>query len=231
MVGKRSPAGAHDGPPERGPGINADERAGRSGVGHDRTNEEAAMRRLIVLTAALAVGAAALQAQMPRLTPEVRPFVGFNVPTGDQRDLFEDALLMGVAGALELRPNVHLLAGFAWSPGTVRYPADDNGVDMFTYDVGVELSTIRVLASSWQFRPFLAVGAGLRSYAYRSEELTDRTCASGYGAVGTELQLARIALRMEARDNVFCYKSPLAGEESRTRNDLAFGFGLSYHLR
>lgn len=189
------------------------------------------MRKLILIAAVIAAGAATLPAQSPRLTPEVRPFVGVNVPTGDQRDLFEDALLIGVEGALQMRPNLHLLAGFGWSPGTTRYAADDNGVDMLTYDVGVELSTIRVLANGRQLRPFFGLGAGLRSYLFRSDDLSDRTCASGYGALGTELQLQRLALRMEARDNVFCYKSPIAGVGSQTRNDLTFGFGLSYHLR
>jgi hypothetical protein len=53
----------------------------------------------------------------------------------------------------------------------------------------------------------------------------------GYGAIGTELQLGNSALRAEARDNVFCYKSPIRGMGSSTRNDVGVMLGIAYHFR
>ena len=53
----------------------------------------------------------------------------------------------------------------------------------------------------------------------------------GYGALGTEFQVGRSAIRLEARDNVFCYKSPVAGVDSKTRTDIALALGLAYHFR
>ena len=50
-------------------------------------------------------------------------------------------------------------------------------------------------------------------------------------ATRAEFQLARTALRIEARDNVFCYKSPIAGVSSQTRSDIGLAFGVAYHLR
>ena len=61
--------------------------------------------------------------------------------------------------------------------------------------------------------------------------LADRSCVSGYGSTGIEFQAGRTAARIEARDNVFCYRSPLAGVKSATRNDVNFSFGLAYHFR
>jgi hypothetical protein len=49
--------------------------------------------------------------------------------------------------------------------------------------------------------------------------------------VGTEFQIARTALRLEARDNVFRYRSPISGVSSKTRNDVGLSFGVAYHLR
>ena len=44
-------------------------------------------------------------------------------------------------------------------------------------------------------------------------------------------QLARTALRPEARDNVFCFRSPVSGVGSKTRNDVGLSLGIAYHLR
>ena len=67
--------------------------------------------------------------------------------------------------------------------------------------------------------------------AFQGIGLADKTCFAGYGAVGTEFQVARTALRVEARDNVFCHRSPVPGVSSETRNDVGLGLGVAYHLR
>jgi hypothetical protein len=60
--------------------------------------------------------------------------------------------------------------------------------------------------------------------------LKDRTCGSGYGALGTEFQRDRLALRAEARDYVCCFKAPVTGVKSKTRNDVGLSLGFAYHL-
>jgi hypothetical protein len=79
--------------------------------------------------------------------------------------------------------------------------------------------------------PFWGIGAGGRTYRYDARQLNDRTCLSGYGSTGIEVQAGRTAARIEARDNVLCYRSPVAGGASGTRNDLDFTLGLAYHFR
>lgn len=190
------------------------------------------MRRVALVITALAVGAMALPAQTPRwFTPEVRPFVGAYVPTGTQRDLFKDAAMFGVQAAVEIRPTFHVLGSFAWVPAQNRYDVANNDVNVFQYDAGVEFDLVRPVGENWQFKPFLGLGAGGRTYAYKDDALSDKTCLSGYGAVGSEFQIGRTALRLEARDNVFCYRSPVPGGGSKTRNDVGLAAGLAYHFR
>lgn len=188
------------------------------------------MRVTRLVIAAAVLGATALPAQTRQATPELRPFVGVSIPTGAQRDLYGDAPLVGLGGAYQLRPNLHLVGTFAWVPGQTEYAVADDNVNIFQYDVGVELSVERALGS-WMVRPFLGLGGGARTYAFGSALLDDKTCAAGYGTLGSEFMLGAAALRIEARDNLFCYRSPIEGEESHTRNDLGLSLGLSYHFR
>lgn len=189
------------------------------------------MRTIALALATLLGGAAALTAQERPLRPELRPFVGVQVPTGDQRSLFEDAVMLGAQGALELRPSFHVLATFGWAHGRNKYAVANDKVNIFAYDLGVEWNMIRAFDTRWRLSPFLGVGAGGRTYSFRESTLSTRTCAAAYGALGTELQTRSVAFRVEARDNVFCYRAPVAGGESRTRNDVGISFGVAFHYR
>jgi hypothetical protein len=189
------------------------------------------MRTMMLATTALIAGATVLSAQAPRAKPEIRPFAGASIPTGSQRDFFNDAPVFGLQGAVELKPTLHLVGTFAWSPGHNDFGFTRDKVNIFEYDLGLELSMIRPLGANWQFRPYVGLGGGARTYAYEAGQLSDKTCAAGYGALGTEFQLGRTALRIEGRDNVFCFKSPVAGEDSKTRNDVRLTAGFAYHFR
>jgi hypothetical protein len=57
-----------------------------------------------------------------------------------------------------------------------------------------------------------------------------RTYFAGYGALGTELQLARTALRVEARDYVSPFKGLMGGEEAAWRNDVMLAGGFAFHF-
>jgi len=189
------------------------------------------MRRTAVVVAALLVSTSALVAQTPKIKPEIRPFVGAIIPTGALRESFADAGMVGAQLAVEVRPGLHVLGTFAWVPGQDKYGMGLDNVSIYQYDVGVELGWVEPFAADWELRPFIGFGMGGRAYAYEASALTDRHCAAGYGAVGTEFQLARTALRLEARDNFFCYRSPMAGVASATRNDIGLSLGVAYHLR
>lgn len=188
------------------------------------------MKKLVVAVATLCLVATALPAQTSKVKPEIRPFAGAMIPTGELRNLFLDAPMFGVSTAVELKPTVHVLATFAWVPAQNKYGVAQNNVNVFQYTVGAELGFVTPLAGNWELRPFAGLGVGARTYAFQGG-LKDRTCFAGYGALGTEFQIARTALRLEARDNVFCYRSPISGVSSKTRNDVGLSLGVAYHLR
>ena len=187
--------------------------------------------RTRMLAAALLVAGSALGAQTtaPPFTPEVRPFVGAYVPTGAMRDDFKAATMLGAQVALEVNRYFHLLGTAGWVRGHNKLGLASDRTNLWLYDAGVEGNLLRPIGTGWLLRPFVGVGAGARTYDYRVEGMKTRTCTAGYGTVGTELEHRGVALRLEARDYLTCFKSPITGR-SRTRNDLGLTFGVAYHV-
>ena len=183
---------------------------------------------MLVLASTLAVPV--LRAQRSKAVPELRPFVGVSVPTGDQRDFFKNGPMAGVQGAVEIKPFLHALGTVGWVYASDKYQINSNA-NILSYNAGIELGPVAALPEKWQFMPFVGLGAGARTYLYSGAGLSDQTCVAGYGAVGGEFKVGLTAFRLEARDNVFCYKSPFVGVASKTRNDLGLAFGIAYHLR
>jgi outer membrane protein with beta-barrel domain len=180
---------------------------------------------------ALLIGASTAAAQIPN-TPalEIRPLAGAFLPTGVQHDLFKTAPLFGLQLAYEMKPTLHLGGSFAWSPGHSKFVGGSNDVNVFQYDVGLEVNAIHELSPNWQIKPLAGVGVGARTYDYQSGSLNVNTCLAGYGALGSELQYRATAFRLEARNYVFCYDDPVLND-SRTRNEVGLSFGVAYHIR
>lgn len=182
------------------------------------------------LAAAALAGAGALGAQGQTVF-ELRPFVGASIPGGAQRETFKTAGVVGLESAFELKPTLHLVGTLGLVPGRHTFLVSDNRVNILTYDVGVEFGGVYPLHRGWEYKPFVGLGAGGRTYWYASSQLRTNSCTSAYGTVGSELQRHEVALRFEGRDNVFCYRSPLAGVGSVTRSDVELSLGLAYHFR
>jgi hypothetical protein len=165
----------------------------------------------LALLALTCAPSAAAQRREPR-TYEIRALVGASVPTGAQRDVVRDALLAGGQLAVQLRTLLHVTGSFAWMPTTSRYDVDDPSLDVLQADLGVELGLARWLTTDWEVRPYVAAGAGARTYVFASDSLDSRACAVGFGSLGVEWKLAVTAMRLEAKDNVVCYRSPVPGD-------------------
>ena len=189
------------------------------------------VKRTLILAGVLAISAGALSAQTPLRRPEIRPFAGALIATGDQQDLFKNATMFGGQVALEMNQNFHFVGTFGYSSLTSKYSVSDAGVRAYLYDAGIELNRVRPLGGDWQFKPFIGIGGGGRSYTFTDASLEDRNIVSGYAALGTEFQLSKLALRLEARDNLFNYHEPTATGGFNVRNDVSVGFGLAYHIR
>lgn len=188
------------------------------------------MKRFAIAAALLCAGFTAAAAQSTFLKPEFRPLAGANIPIGAQRDLFGDAGMIGAQVALEIKPSLHVVGQFGWVASQTTYVVANDNVNMFTYDVGVEFMSVEPLGGQWELKPFLGLGVGARTYAYAGT-LPDKTCASAYAAAGTEFEIAPWALRVEVRDNMFGYQSPIAGVPTETRTDIGLSLGLAYHFR
>ena len=179
-------------------------------------------------TLALATGAGA---QQRAAVFEVRPFVGAFVPTGDNRDLFDDAVLVGASAAYRVHEYVAVIGTFGWAPTSLKglpsgIAKDD--VDLFQYDLGVQISQPFALSAAWSITPLVGLGAGARTYDLREEGVETETDVNAYTAVGAEVSRGRIGLRLTARHYVTAMEQYEEGKTGKmARHDLAFGAGLS----
>ena len=180
---------------------------------------------MLVLSAS---GGAWAQARGP--IPELRPMAGAYVPMGDQRDFMKDALMVGFEGAVEIGDRAHLLGTLAWSPSKNDAMSTQRHINLFQYDLGVEVFNQRTLGGEWMFKPFVGVGGGARTFDFPDPAIKTKTYLTGYGSVGTEFQFRRLALRVEGRDYIYRFKGVTGEEGSSTRNDLALVTGAAFHL-
>jgi hypothetical protein len=188
------------------------------------------MRRLTLLPLALLLFSSTAAAQ-ERASIEIRPFAGVYVPTGAQHDVFRVGPLFGVQGALELRPNIHLVGELSWVPANMKVAATNDNAHILSQDLGVEMLLVRELPNGWMVKPFAGAGGGIRNFLYRANEFTSRGGPSGYGTLGSELEIGSIALRLEARGHIFRYRPPTIGGDNVTRGDMTVQLGMAYHLR
>lgn len=188
------------------------------------------MRKPAFSLALLALIASPLSAQrIDNWGLELRPFVGAYVPLTSHRNDFNDATTFGAQGAYELGDFFHVVGTFGWTDATTKIGLSKNRVMLYQYDAGIEANLFYELMNDWLWRPFLGVGGGGRTYDYE-RSVASRTCTAGYGSIGTEVQRSVFALRVEARDYLNCFESPMTGVK-RTRNDATFTIGIAFHLR
>ena len=178
--------------------------------------------------AAIAAPADEAHAQSAGTGFEVRPFVGAYIPTGDQRDVLKDAVLAGAQASWRVLPSLAVTGTFGWAPSKDRITPGDQTLDIYQYDVGAELRADSwYYGGSWDFSPFVGLGAGGRTYNYRDLDQDATTNFAGFGAIGGDIGFGSVALRIEARDYLSRFK-PLTGSgETTTRNDVGLAAGVS----
>ena len=191
----------------------------------------ARLAAVAAFTLSSAFGAANLDAQdMATHTSngfELRPYAGAYIPTGQQRDVLKDAVLIGGQASYRILPQLALTGTLGWSPSKDRVTPGDQTVDLWQYDLGAELRAPSWLTSgAWDFTPFIGIGGGGRTYNYRDLDVDSKTNVAGYGTLGGEIGFGRIGLRIEGRDYVSQFK-PFDGGDSKTRNDVTVAAGLT----
>jgi hypothetical protein len=190
-----------------------------------------ALRLALALSAGLAAAVQRGEAQSPAAAGgalEFRPYAGAYIPTGDQRDVLEGAVLVGAQASYRVLPQLAITGTFGWSPSKDRITTGDEKLDLYQYDVGAEARAASWLAGgAWDFTPFVGLGVGGRTYDAREGDVDAKTNVAGYGALGGELGFGRVGVRVEARDYVSRFE-PLAGDgDAKARNDVTLTGGLT----
>jgi len=190
------------------------------------------------LTAAAALGlllatARAAAAQSPTPSPKkwnVLFTSGAFVPAGDQRDVLKDAHASAVQLSWLVRPALAVTGSVGWARSRDRLLANTPKLDVFTSDVGLEYRAPQLFTGHFvTFSPFAGLGAGARSYNYRKLDVDATHNLAGYGAIGGELGIGRVGLRVEVRDYATGFR-PLNGTgASATRNDVSIMAGLKFN--
>jgi len=183
-------------------------------------------RKLLLVVASLAViGASTVATAWGQMVPEVRPFFGAYFPTGDQRDMVKDGLLVGAQMGVEIAERLHVVGTFSFDPNKVKHGGGNLGI--YGYDVGLEAFRPTPMGDAWELRPFIGAGIGGRTYDVENGDT--ETNFAGYGALGTEFQSGRFALRLEGRDYLSRYRGLSGGLDATTRNDIMMMMGAAIH--
>jgi hypothetical protein len=182
------------------------------------------------LVASIGAVSSAVAQSEGSMAVEVRPSVGVWLPTGEQRNDFSASTSFGLQGAVEFSSRVHGVISGSWTRSSSKFASFSNkSAHIWQFDAGAEYTLVHRLTGDWRFRPFVGAGAGVRTYDYPAAGVGSKGCAAGYGALGTEFQRREVAIRLESRDYLSCFDSPITGVR-RTRNDAVLSFGIAYHM-
>lgn len=196
------------------------------------------LRTALAIVTGFSLFAASAATADAQTLPEQKPQWQFLVstgsvhPTGVQREALTRGKLTAAQLTYVVRPALAFNATIGWARSRDIAFVQDAKLDVFTYDLGAEVRANRWIANeNMSFSPFAGVGAGARSYNYRSLDVDATHNAAAYGSAGAELGYRRVRLRVEARDYVTGFK-PLDGAgSSDARNDVVVMVGLRFVRR
>lgn len=186
-----------------------------------------ALRSALVLGIVVAARPSVAQTPTQPKTWEARMTSGAFVPAGDQRNSLKNAGTTAAQVSWLVRPSLGITGTFAWSRSRDVAMIAQPKLDVFSSDLGLESRlTERFRESRVTLSPFVGAGAGVRSYNYRklNEDATHNVAA--YAAVGGEIGVRRIGVRLEARDYVSQFRPLIGTGQSVTRNDVVVMVGL-----
>ena len=187
--------------------------------------------RVLLFGTAAVLAASSVSAQHWPAVPEVRPFVGAYVPMGRQHTILDGSYVVGAQLALEFDRGRHAVVGFSWVPTEQRGLATRARIEMAQFDLGAEwLSPGRRPLDRW-VNPLVGAGVGLRAYRSRDADTPSQANVAGYGALGIEVLLGHVALRVEGRDYLTAFRGFDGRAGTSLRNDATVSLGAGYHIR
>ncbi len=152
------------------------------------------------------------------------------MPTGNQRTYLKNAQVTAAQVSWVVRPSVAITGTFGWARSRDLRATDTPKLDVFTSDLGLELRGARRFADrAVTFDPFVGLGAGARSYNYRTLDVDATNNLAAYGTVGGELGMGRVGVRLEVRDYATGFKPLVGAGKSDRRNDVVMMVGLRFN--
>lgn len=201
----------------------------------------------LVATLALAfssVGDAAAQPEGPPSGPEISLSASVLAPlaglTSSTAFTTEVSTAVGASGTVAwwFAPNLGLTAQGVWAPAELNVRPSEftgpipTGLGDADYLAGTAAVTYRISTSGalGSVEPFFGVGGGVRRLSLdpvASPDAEDSTDPVGTALAGVTTRVwPSLAVRMEIRDLVSRYESPLDGE-TRLQNDVLVSVGVS----
>ena len=180
---------------------------------------------MLAATSAIAVAQTAEQAPGKF---EIRVTSGSFVPTGDLREVLKTANTTAAQVAWLVKPTVAITGTFSWARSRDLASVENHKLNVFTTDLGIEgRGSTWFARSPLSIRPFIGMGAGVRSYDYRKLDVEATNNLAGYGAIGGEFGMGRLGMRLEARDYISGFKPLVGAGRSVTRNDVVITAAVS----
>ena len=190
--------------------------------------------RLILGVAAPSATASAQLRSLDRYNMgfEIRPVFGSFLPAGNAKASLASSSLGGLQMSLAVNRHVALSVTVTVAPTTDLSAPATPGLDVVMYDLGGEWRF-----NGWKrggtsfFTPFVGAGLGSLAYEYSDSTSTSVSNRDGYLAVGGEIGVGLIGIRLEGRDylsHVSAVASPTAGKTRQ--NDITVALGLAFRL-
>jgi hypothetical protein len=174
-------------------------------------------------------GQAAGQAPTPHASLEFRVPSGAFLPAGDHRHSLSTSHVTAAQLSWVIRPQLAVTGTFGWARSRDVATVDHPKLDVFTSDVGIEVRSHEWFADGpVGVKAFAGMGGGMRSYNYRSLTVDATHNLAGYAAIGSELEMGRVGLRVEARDYLAGFQPLVGSGKSVTRNDVVIMAALSF---
>jgi hypothetical protein len=158
---------------------------------------------------------------------------GSVIPTGAQRDAVRRGGTTSAQLSYGRSQGLAITGSFGWTRTRDVASTAQPRLDVFSYDVGAELRAgERLRSRGFTASPFAGLGAGGRSYNYRSLSVEATHNLAGYASAGAELGVgSRLKVRLEGRDYLSGFR-PLTGDgATELRNDVAVLLGLRLRVR
>lgn len=157
---------------------------------------------------------------------------GTVVPAAANRDSTTRGHLTALQVSYRVRPNLAVTSTTGWVRSRDLSTVGSPRLDVFTYDLGVELRAGEIGARKRvSVRPFSGAGVGARTYNYRNPALDATNDPGAYVAAGGEIDVRGVRVRLEVRDYVTGFTGLDGRGRSNTRNDVVVMAGLRFTRR